>query len=201
MIRTVLAAFAAIVLAGACSSARATIDRPARVEVFGDSIAAESAPQLGVELTRAGWVPYVDGHGGSAITGGLTVGSWPREIQQELTRFRPNVVVIELGTNGCSCGSNLATGIDDVMRVLRGVNRVYWINVRVGAPIPSQPVAINDAIENATDRWPNLHVIDMNRRFRHSPELITADHIHLNTPGIAVFAEMIVSALPKVVTA
>ncbi len=201
MTRSLSTAFTLILLSSACSSARPTIDRhAARVEIFGDSIVEESDAQLAAVLTHAGWLPYIDGHGGSAISGGPTVPSWPSEIQQQLRRFRPNVVVIELGTNGCSCGSDLASGIDDIMAVLHGIDRVYWINVRAGAPTPSHAFAIDDAIAKATQRWPNLHIIDMNRRFRNAPELIAADHVHLNRPGIAVFTEMIVDALPEVVT-
>ncbi len=187
----------AAVAAAACAS-RPVVDRPARVALFGDSILAESDPRLVAAFTADGWIPFVDGHGGTAMSGGPGVPSWPVEMQRQLQRFRPNVVVVELGTNGCSCGNDLDHGIDTVMDVLRGVRRVYWVNVRQGAPTPDDAVAINKALDRAVDRWRNLHVIDMNRRFRNAPQLIDTDRVHLNPSGVEVFTQLILDALPKV---
>jgi lysophospholipase L1-like esterase len=111
-----------------------------------------------------------------------------------------DVAVVELGTNDCVC-RRIADGIDAVMAALQHVPRVYWINVREGAPTPDDARAIDAALQQATHRWSNLHVIDMNRRLRRKPQLIAPDRVHLSAAGSAVFANMIVSALPRVVHA
>src|SRR3954466_12776439 len=111
----------------ACSS-RPVIDAPATVLLVGDSILGESSPDVSSVLEHGGWSVQIDPRGGSAITGGPTVpgGSWPVLIDRLVRASRPNVVVVELGTNDCGC-AELSKGIDEVMKPIRNVRRVYWI--------------------------------------------------------------------------
>jgi hypothetical protein len=109
---------------------------------------------------------------------------------------KPDVVVVELGTNGCECLS-VAQSIDAVMRQLRSVPRVYWVNVREEATIPENPSAINNAIESAEDRWSNLDVIDFDEHFRGHADWIK-DFVHPNERGNQEFAKLIADALPAV---
>ena len=57
--------------------------------------------------------------------------------------------------------------------------------------------AINRALDFATTRYPNLHIIDMNRRFAFHPELLISDGIHFDLPGIIVFSQLVAAALPN----
>jgi lysophospholipase L1-like esterase len=110
---------------------------------------------------------------------------------------KPDVVVVELGTNGCGSCYTIDAGIDAVMRELASVRTVYWVNVKDNSPIPPDPPAVNAALQRATTRYTNLHIIDMNRRFASHPELLLPDRIHFNYVGIGVFARMIAAALPN----
>ena len=84
------------------------------------------------------------------------------------------------------------------MTKLRDVNRVYWVNVREGAPTPEDATAINRAIDDAQDRWPNLRVIDMDEQFQGEPGWVDDDGVHFNARGNAAFAQLIEGELPKV---
>ncbi|HET9730611.1 MAG TPA: GDSL-type esterase/lipase family protein [Acidimicrobiia bacterium] len=185
------------VVAG-CSS-RPEVRAPASVLVVGDSITFQSTADVRTALRVAGWTVSVDGRPGSRVTGGYTIGSWPARLAADVHPTPPDVVVIELGTNGCGFCTTDAEGIDSVMATLREVPRVYWLNVRLHAPATPDPAAFNRALDAATSRWHNLHVIDMNGRFDDNAKLVSFDHTHLTTAGERVFADMIVHALPKVV--
>jgi lysophospholipase L1-like esterase len=171
--------------------------RPSRVLLVGDSLLFQSRNTVVDALRARGWHATVDGRPGSAITGGYTIGNWPKQLGKLVRQTKPDVVVVELGTNGCGTCFTIDAGIDAVMQKLHGVRTVYWVNVKDNSPIPPDPEAINDALQWATRRYSNLHVIDMNRRFDHHPELLIPDHIHFNEAGIGVFARMIAAALPN----
>jgi lysophospholipase L1-like esterase len=194
-----IAACALVLTALAGCGGRPTIHAPARVLVAGDSITDMSTGAIAKTLKDAGWTATVEGRGGSRVTGGFTIGSWPAELARRVSQLKPDVVVVELGTNGCGFCKTDADGIDAVMHSLRSVRRVYWLNVRLHAPIPDDPAAFNRALQQARLRWPNLHLIDMNKNIGDDPKLILADHVHPTPRGAQAIADMIVDALPKVV--
>jgi len=198
LLRRIAACATALVLFAACSD-RPTIHAPASVLVVGDSILDFSKVDVAKTLEHAGWTPTVDGRRGSRVTGGFTIGSWPAELARRVAQSKPDVVVVELGTNGCGFCKTDADGINAVMRSLRSVRRVYWLNVRIHAPIPDDPAGFNRALQQARLRWPNLHVIDMNKKIGDDPKLILADHVHPTPAGEQAIADMIEAALPKVV--
>jgi lysophospholipase L1-like esterase len=184
-----------VLLLGACHDAP-KITKPATVVVVGDSLLYQSIGPLQQALRQRGWVPVTDGRPGSAIVGGFSISSWPERIKELVRAANPDVVVVELGTNGCGDCASIDAGIDAVMAPLRKVPRVYWVNVKDYSPIPPDPKAINDALERATDRFGNLRIIDMNKRFAGHPELLQSDRIHFDTPGQRAFAQLVASALP-----
>jgi lysophospholipase L1-like esterase len=191
----------ALVVAGCGNEQRPTpivagAARPRSVLLVGDSLLFQTRNTVEQALRARGWQPPIDGRPGSAITGGFPIGSWPAQIAKLLKMTKPDVVVVELGTNGCGSCFTIDAGIDAVMRELEQVHAVYWVNVKDDSWIPPDPQAINDALQRATTRYPNLHIIDMNRRFQHHPELLIPDHIHFNEAGIGVFARLLAAALP-----
>jgi lysophospholipase L1-like esterase len=198
LVRRIAACALLLIVTAGCSE-RPTIHAPATVLVVGDSILDFSKVDVATTLEHAGWTPTVDARRGSRVTGGFTIGSWPQELATRVARAKPDVVVVELGTNGCGFCNTDSDGIDAVMRSLRSVRRVYWVNVRVDAPIPEDPAAFNRALQQARLRWPNLHVIDMNKTIGDDPKLILADHVHPTPRGEQAIADMIEAALPKVV--
>jgi lysophospholipase L1-like esterase len=188
-------AIAMVLVLGGCHDTP-KITQPATVLVVGDSLVFQSGGPLRERLEQRGWTAVMDARPGSGIIGGFSIGSWPSRIAALVRASNPDVAVVELGTNGCTGCTSLAAGIDAVMAPLRDVERVYWLNVRVDAAKPPNPRAVNAAIAAAQDRYENLHVVDMNRRFEDHPELVMPDRIHFNDAGVAAFAELVVDALP-----
>jgi lysophospholipase L1-like esterase len=198
----VVATVVLALVAAACGNDQGPIpvqagaQQPPRVLLVGDSLLFMSRNTVEDALRARGWRSTVDGRPGSTITGGYTIGSWPAQLATLVKQARPNVVVVELGTNGCGSCFTIDAGIDAVMRELGAVRTVYWVNVKDNSPIPPDPEAINAALQRATLRYSNLHIIDMNRRFASHPELLLPDRIHFNYVGIGVFARMIAATLP-----
>jgi lysophospholipase L1-like esterase len=190
-------AFASIVAITGCGSSRPGVDAPATVVLVGDSILVGASQDVTTALQREHWTVHIDAVGGSAILGSYAVVNWPERIDAIVKKRRPNVVVVELGTNDCGC-AHTANGIDAIMKRLQSVDRVYWVNVRENSPIPDNPAAMNDAIDAAQDRWPNMHIIDFNKRFKGRTSWVQPDRIHPNQRGNQELANFIASELPRV---
>src|SRR4051812_22355705 len=84
----------ATVLVAAGCGGRPTVDAPATVLLVGDSITADAAATVTPELSRAHWSVHIDGQGGSAISGGPAVPSWPARIADLVRQWKPTVVVV-----------------------------------------------------------------------------------------------------------
>jgi lysophospholipase L1-like esterase len=187
-------------VASACSDDD-WVTPPATAVVVGDSLVFQSSTALREALEGKGWDARLDGRPGSGIVGGetvsgrVTVASWPVRIAQLVEQFDPDAVFVVLGTNGCEC--RLAAGIDAVMEQLRGVPRVFWLNVKEDAPIPDDPKAVNEALDAAAGRYGNLDIVDLDDHFDDRPELIHADGIHFNDAGEREFAALIADELPE----
>jgi lysophospholipase L1-like esterase len=164
--------------------------------IVGDSLLYQSSDAVTRALDERGWKHAVYGVPGAGIQGGYAVVSWADRLRELVRASDPDIVVVELGTNGCQGCSSLAAGIDEVMRPLRDVERVYWVNVREDAPVPENPKAFNEALDDAKDRWDNLRVVDMNDEFDGHPGWIIADHIHFSDAGERAFAAMLADKFP-----
>jgi lysophospholipase L1-like esterase len=195
--RTVAGGLAVLVaLATSACHHEPKVTKPATVLVVGDSLLYLSAEAVRTALTRKGWTPVLDPRIGSGINGGYTIDKWPPRVHDLVRATHPDVVIVELGTNGCTGCQSLDAAIDDIMRELRGVPRVYWLTVRDASPIPDDPRAVNNAIERAPRRWQNLRIIDMNDAFEGHPEWLLPDKIHFNPAGQRALAKLLAGALP-----
>jgi lysophospholipase L1-like esterase len=183
------------VLATACHH-QPRVTEPATALVVGDSLLYLAATDVRSALQEKGWKPVVDARVGSGIDGGFTIDKWPPRVHDLVRAAHPDVVFVELGTNGCSGCHSLDAAIDDIMRELRGVPRVYWVNVKENSPIPPDPKAVNTAIDKAPQRWGNLRVLDLNGLFEGHAEWLLPDHIHFNAAGQREFATLLAGALP-----
>jgi hypothetical protein len=177
-----------------CGDDRPSLDLPkgSRVLIIGDSITFQSTNELRFVVTAAGLKPDIYAVPGAGINGSPLV-SWPQTLAKLVAKDRPRAVVVELGTNGCGVCHSDREGIDAVMRPLRGVRDVLWIDTRTDAPIPKDAHAINKAIRDAADRWSNLTVVDFDDLV--GDEDIDVDRIHLNEKGRGHYAESVAAIL------
>jgi len=153
------------------------------VVVVGDSLTAAGTSEIMTVLSADGWKPIVEGVSGSSMTNRNQVFDW-RDRLAAFAAFPPDVVVIELGTNDCgNCGDDVAAAIDGLMRPLRHVRRVLWLTAQTQIRTALDPVGVNEALRQATVRWPNLEVLDMGAYLDGHPEWHTADGVHLNEMG------------------
>jgi len=163
-----------------------------RVLVVGDSLTEISKNEVRQTLAGAGWRAVVDGRGG------LSIGLWRPFVGGDTRFTRPDVAVVELGTNDCdqSCRP-LAPDIDAIVKKLldEGVHAIVWLNVQEDSPYPKHPQFVNQEIERAAVRWPQLSLVDLSRAFRDHPEWHTEDGIHFNEAGRLVYAQLILQAL------
>jgi hypothetical protein len=163
-----------------------------RVLVVGDSLTEISTDEVRQALAAAGWRAVVDGRGG------LSIGLWRPFVGGDTRFTRPDVAVVELGTNDCDVSCRpLAPDIDAIVKKLldEGVHAIVWLNVQEDSPYPMHPKFVNQEIERAAVRWPQVSIVDLSRAFRGHPEWHTEDGIHFNEAGRLVYAQLILQAL------
>jgi lysophospholipase L1-like esterase len=177
-----------------CGDDRPSLDlaKGSRVVLIGDSITYQSINALRSAVTGAGLEPDIYAMPGAGINGAPLV-NWPQQLDRLVAKDHPRAVVVELGTNGCGYCRSDREGIDSVMRPLRDVRDVLWIDTRTDAPIPKDADAINKALRDAADRWTNLTIVDFDDLV--SGDDIGPDHIHLNEQGQGHFAESVAAIL------
>lgn len=170
---------------------------PGTVLLAGDSLLWQSRPAVDRALSDDGWTVQTWAVPGAGITGGgsPTV-DWPTRMHGLVDEHDPEIVVVELGTNGCgpACPS-VPEAIDGIMREVADVPVVLWLDVREDAPQPPERAEINDALQEATGRWENLTVLSMDEWFRGHPQLLDSDNIHLSSRGQQVMATRIRAAI------
>jgi lysophospholipase L1-like esterase len=156
---------------------------PGNVLLVGDSLFFQSADELTRMVQADGWMVDVQAGIGAGIEGGgLLPTDWVTYLAPIVKKEDPEVVVIELGTNGCgpSC-KGISHEIDKVLDTVKGADLVIWLTVRT-SPGPDVRT-INREIEAAQDRWENLVVGRMDKWFAGRPELIGPDGVHLDNGG------------------
>jgi len=99
-----------------------------------------------------------------------------------------DVVVVHLGTNGSIPEDQL----DEMLRLLSGVQRVVLVNTRVDRPW-EQPD--NDAIAAAVPRYPNTVLLDWYSAASQHPEYLVQDGVHLSEAGQAYYSLVLSSKL------
>ncbi len=174
-----------------------------RVLVIGDSLLHLSQGAVSGALTADGWHPIIDGRPG------LSIEAWEPFVGPDAAIARPDVAVVELGTNDCDTTCNdLAPAIDTVMAQLigHGAHLVLWLNAQT-APTQIHPGAsrvypahadyVNYAIEQAAVRWPQMRVVDLRGLLDPHPEWHLSDGLHPNPIGQQAIGSLIRISLHK----
>ena len=99
-----------------------------------------------------------------------------------------DVVIVHLGTNGEVPGDQL----DEMLRLLSGVQRVILLNTKVDRPWEGPD---NDTIAAAVPRYPNTVLVDWHTIASEHPEFLVQDGVHLSTAGQAYYALILASKL------
>lgn len=206
-----VALFVAALGAAAPGSATAEVPRSQRVVMFTDSVG------LGAKdaLPRAfpdGWQVHVDGEPAEMVG------------QMEHNFVRPRLatnpdwfgdhVVIAAGYNFPFWNHDrFADELDSLMQTLTdaGVKHIHWVTLREvkreyvsgSAWRQIQPYYwyfpdVNDLLEQALERHPNLHLVDWAAVADQSG--LTYDAIHLNPTGAALFSNIIRASVDSVAT-
>jgi lysophospholipase L1-like esterase len=185
-----LGVLAAGALATGCSSDSAASQ--SRLLVIGDSLVHSTTRVLIPGLRDAGWDPVVDGRSG------LSIGKFAAEIDSIADAAQPRVAVVVLGTNDCAptC-ADVSGGIDRIMRGLTdaGTTEVYWLNVQEQPDYPEEPGTVNAHLTEATFRWPQLRIVDLNGTIGGDPALHISDGVHFNQAGAIAFTKLITDAI------
>jgi lysophospholipase L1-like esterase len=165
-----------------------------RVLVIGDSLLEFSEPSVQSSLNSDGWQAVVIGHRGYSIE------DWQQLIEPLAAFVRPNVAVVELGTNDCNVTCpDLAPVIDATMRTLvaNDVGAVLWLNVQERPDYPAHARYVNLAIAQAAIRWPQMEVVDLRRFADPHPEWHDPDGLHFNSVGQQALGALIRLALHR----
>ena len=157
-----------------------------RLMLVGDSIFHQSESTLDGSLRAAGWNPSVEAFPGT------TIEFWSTDIVKALAKDNPNIIVIELGTNDCGTVPcvPLAPYIDALMRNIPSSIPVLWLTVQTDALIPKKPEYVNNEINAASGRWPNLWIVDMGSLFEGHNDW-RSDGIHPNAEGQRQIAKLV----------
>ena len=170
---------------------------PGPVLLVGDSLFFQSGDELRSALEDDGWEVHTVAHPGAGIKGGGYTDNfeWSSTLREVVNQVRPEVAIVELGTNGCGDGcSSVPDAIDGVLDSLVGVDTVLWLTVRVHAPRPGNPRSINDDLRAAAESSPNLELLPFGR-WMEQPGLIRPDGVHLTPAGQLVLAAHVRDAL------
>lgn len=166
------------------------------VLVIGDSLTAQSSDEIRLTLQADGWNPTVEGHSASSVVGARAGVAWPTRVAELVKPHAPDVAIVELGTNdGGESSASLGAGIDAVMGPLRHVRRVIWLNAQVAVFSGAEARVVNEALREATVRWPNVEILDMSSHFAGHDEWHSPDGVHFNDSGKGELAKFMRSAL------
>ena len=166
---------------------------PGNVLVIGDSLTAQSHNQIEQVLEADGWRVTVVAEPGAGIAGGGQRNvDWSKIIHDQVTKLDPELVYIELGTNGCGPRCTTLTGeMDTLLDEVSHVPVVLWLDVRTNVPLPNvNPHDVNNALSAATARYPNLTPLDFDEWGADAP-LLVGDAVHFNVNGQVVMADQV----------
>ncbi|WP_372796650.1 GDSL-type esterase/lipase family protein [Pontiella sp.] len=192
-------------------------DRPVRVACVGDSItygygiedrATDSYPARLQALLGDGWVVGNFGKNGATVLKKGHAPYWKTTQYAEALQFRPDVVIIKLGTNDTrprNLGRYKAEFVPDYLELIRSFQTLESRpTVWVCKPVPiyterkgmTDPVIRNEIIPlvEAVAEKAGVGIIDLNAVLSNRPELFP-DGVHPNAEGAGLMARTVAAEI------
>jgi lysophospholipase L1-like esterase len=160
-------------------TAQVVLDTP--VTAVGDSVMVGASDDLARNLPNLD----LDAQVGLQVPQAIKILQERRDAQQ-----LNQVVVLDIGNNGWLTSDQF----DQVMQVLKGVRRVYFVNLREPRDWEGPN---NQVLADGVQRYANATLIDWHAATEGRSDLFWDDGIHLRPEGAAFYASLIVQQLAK----
>jgi len=150
------------------------------VSAIGDSVMLGAVPSLQKDIRGLG---VVDAEVGLQVYDAIRILQSRRATGQ-----LGSLVIVHLGNNGTFTKQEF----DRVMRVLSGVDKVVFVNVKVPR---SWEETNNEVISEGVERYPNAVMVDWYAASANHPEYFYSDGYHLRPKAQKVYADLLSSHL------
>lgn len=158
---------------------------PRSIIIIGDSISVGSEDEYHDEM------PLDDVE--VVATSGIRLRGQRKEITKAVAA-RPDVLVIELGTNDAPMGEpKFLDEIDAVLTETSTLPCVRWVTV-YAPKLEDEVKAINDHLREAAETHPNLELVDWFQMVQDDPDLLSEDGLHPNDAGQRALAKAVATA-------
>jgi hypothetical protein len=170
---------------GAAPTAPQSPNGPRRIVIIGDSISVGTKEEYPLAMPNDD-VEVI-------ATFGIRLGPQRPEITKAVAE-RPDVLVIELGTNDVpSYTPEFLDEIDDVLDETDDLPCVLWVNTFV-SNFATNAEAVNDHLAEAAEDHDNLQIVDWFTLANDDPSLLSPDGLHPSDDGQGVLALAVASS-------
>jgi hypothetical protein len=160
------------------------------VSIVGDSILLGAVDQVRSTLTASGWDPTIATFPGLPLSVGAQVLA-----EQQAAGELGDIVVIHLGNNLPTNVAGFVHDLDATMAMLQDVPFVVWINIQT---FESSRIQVDAELQAATQRWPNLQLLDWNAAVAVHPDWTGGTNPHLSVAGRIGMAHLIDDRLDQI---
>jgi hypothetical protein len=163
-------------------------DGPWRIVIIGDSISFGAQEEYPLAMP--------DDDVEVIATPGIRLAPQALEIARAVGE-RPDVLVIELGTNDVPVYEPAFLGeIDDVLEETDDLPCVLWVNVFV-TKFATNAMIVNDHLDEAADDHDNLQIVDWFTLANDDRSLLSPDGLHPNEEGQRVLAQAVATSAAR----
>jgi peptidoglycan/LPS O-acetylase OafA/YrhL len=150
------------------------------VSAIGDSVMLGAVPSLQKDIRGLG---VVDAEVGLQVYDAIGILRSRRATGQ-----LGSLVIVHLGNNGTFTKQEF----DQIMRILSGVDKVVFVNVKVPR---SWEETNNEVISEGVERYPNAVMVDWHAASANHPEYFYSDGYHLRPRAQKIYADLLASHL------
>jgi hypothetical protein len=150
------------------------------VSAIGDSVMLGAVPRLQTDINSLG---VVDAEVGLQVYDAIGILRSRRAAGQ-----LGSLVIVHLGNNGTFTKQQF----DQIMRILSGVDKVVFVNVKVPR---SWEESNNEVISQGVERYPNAVLVDWYSASENHPEYFYRDGYHLRPRAQKIYADLLSSHL------